>query len=68
MKETIKQIVQKITDELGEDEVCKYCIYEDGCAGGVTNYGSGPIYPPCADSPPEDWFDIDAYEEDKKEE
>ena len=68
MKEAIKQIVQKIIDELGEDEACKHCIYEDGCSRGVTSNGNGPIFPPCADSPAEDWFDIEAYKEDKKEE
>lgn len=66
MKKTINQIVQKIIDEYDVDELCKYCIYEIDCSGGsVTGGPNGPIYAPCADSDPENWFDIDAYKEEE---
>ncbi len=59
MKKSIEQIVQSL-----DDEVCKYCIYGIDCPGPVTSYGDGPVFAPCADGSPEDWFDIEAYEEE----
>lgn len=61
----IQQIVDILYKEKGEDGICDYCIYVDGCPRGVTGTPSEPSYPPCADCGPEYWFDLEAYEEDK---
>lgn len=61
MKKSIEQIVQSL------DEVCKYCIYGIDCPGPVTSYGDGPVFAPCSDGSPEDWFDIESYEEEEME-
>ncbi len=63
----IDEITQEIVDRHGEKELCKYCIHEGDCSGGVVGGPNGPIYPPCADSKPEDWFDLDSYVEGRKE-
>lgn len=62
MRKSIEQIVKSL-----DDEVCKYCIYGIDCPGPVTSYGDGPVFAPCADGNPEDWFDIEAYEEEEME-
>ena len=61
----VKKIIQ---DLIEEDRECDYCKYESWCPRGVTNYGDGPNFPPCADLEVEDWFDFDSYLEDMEEE
>lgn len=62
----MKNYIQRIIEEHDPEELCGYCIYGIDCEGGVTGGPNGPIYPPCDDSDPEHWFDIDAYKENKK--
>ena len=33
-----------------EGELCKVCSLQDHCPGHVSNFGSSPVYPPCADA------------------
>ena len=63
----MKEYIEKILDKADLDEICKYCIYGHDCPGPVTSYGNGPIFAPCADSPVEDWFDLDSYIEEEME-
>ena len=64
-----KKEIEKIVNGLVEtDSLCNYCKYEDGCPGGVTCYGCGPSYPPCADYGEYEYFDIDRYLEDQESE
>lgn len=62
----MKELIRRIVDNL-DDEVCKYCIYEIDCPGPVTSYGNGPVFAPCADGSPENWFDLDIYMEEERE-
>lgn len=62
MKKYIEQIVESL-----DDEVCRYCIYGIDCPGPVTSYGNGPVFAPCHDGNPENWFDIDLYIEGESE-
>lgn len=41
-------------------ESCEFCKYTSTCSGNVTNYGDGPIFPPCADGDIEHWVDENA--------
>ncbi len=47
------------------DDWCRYCIFNDDCARGVTGGPDGPIFPPCADGDYlENCLDTDALMED----
>lgn len=62
--------VEEIMDSLSGEELCKYCRYgiDYDCNGGARSDGAGnPIYPPCADGLDEDYFDLDAYLADEKD-
>lgn len=59
---------EQLIEALDEETQCAYCIHSlVGCSGGVKDYGSGPVYPPCADSDLLDWFDIDSFLHDYPE-
>lgn len=55
--------IKKFLENLDEDEICDYCKYSSDCDGTVKNYGSGPIYPPCADSDVDGYIDYDLVDE-----
>lgn len=41
------------------DDICKFCIHQSDCPGGVTGGPNGPIYPPCADGEPNQYLDYE---------
>lgn len=51
MTENEKNMLKDIFEN-SPDEFCNYCKYSDECHG-ITCYGNGPVYPPCAD---EEWY------------
>lgn len=60
--------VKEIIANLDGDELCKYCSFSyEGCTGGVHGGPNGPILPPCSDGLDEDYFDLESYLEDLKE-
>lgn len=66
--ERMNNIEKIIQDLIEEDRECNYCKYGSCCPRKATNYGGGPNFPPCADLAVEDWFDLDSYLENLKEE
>jgi len=67
IENNISEKIKKKLDEIVEnDECCDYCKYNCSCSHGVTNYGAGPCYPPCADKDYKDLVDWDMLEEEEE--
>lgn len=63
----MESTIEKIVENLDLDEICKYCTYGIDCPGPVTGGPNGPIFAPCHDGNPENWFDLDSYIEEERE-
>lgn len=57
----VEKFILDLTNETAGDddneELCKYCRYESDCPRGVSRYGDGPVYPPCAECEPIAYID-----------
>jgi hypothetical protein len=48
-----------IDENAGNEEVCKYCMYDEDCPKGVVGGPNGPRYPYCVDGDIESYLDFD---------
>jgi len=63
----LQHIYEKF-NELDAEEMCDFCRYSMHCGKGVVGSPNGPVYPPCSDKSPDDWFDFECFAESLKNE